>query len=509
TQWEVAPIMVSDRLNFLMDVTNTQNSALGRALSFDQSYISKIRSGKRKMPRKQPFIERASAYFARNLGSEYQKKAVSDEVLKGRPLPENREQLQRLLAEYLASEDGGSDSAAALLRGFSALTADGAEARTGEGSESVRAQRVPASAAALPFYGDAGKREAVELFLSRLCDTGETQTLLLYSDESMAWLVDDPAFARRWAALLGRIIARGGRIRLIHSMRRDVSELMEAVRKWMPLYLTGGIEAYYCPRLRDGLYRRSLFVARGTAALVSSSVGEQTGGMVNLLFTEKAVVDAFETEFWNYFALCRPLMRFYRVVADAMRVAAEFRRVSEGAGTLYAASAVPSPATLPRAVLASLGGGAEVEKRRAEAAAALRARLAAGGRVVEILNLPAPESVRRGEVPLYAPGLTASAAPRYSPGALAKHIAAARQLSSREEGYRRVLSRQVPPELLLMASEEGALLCSPLPVAFGMEEQTICAALLEYLARVAGEDGRRSTDRLLAEYLQSLEEKPE
>ena len=34
--------------------------------------------------------------------------------------------------------------------------------------------------------------------------------------------------------------------------------------------------------------------------------------MVNLLFEDRAVTDSFEREFWNYYALCRPLMHVCR-----------------------------------------------------------------------------------------------------------------------------------------------------------------------------------------------------
>ena len=97
------------------------------------------------------------------------------------------------------------------------------------------------SANVLPFYGNKGKRAAVELFLSRLCATGRSHTLLLYSDEDMSWLYEDAAFRSRWAALLVRILTLGGSIKMIHTVSRNAT-------------------------------------------------------------------DSFEREFWNYYALCRPLM---------------------------------------------------------------------------------------------------------------------------------------------------------------------------------------------------------
>ena len=59
--------MLAEKLDFLLRLTDTSNSALGRALGFDASYISRIRSGKRGLPRDRFFLEPAAAYFAREL----------------------------------------------------------------------------------------------------------------------------------------------------------------------------------------------------------------------------------------------------------------------------------------------------------------------------------------------------------------------------------------------------------------------------------------------------------
>ena len=57
--------MIAERLDFLMNVTNTKNSVLARALVVDQSYVSKARKGKRKLSRNQTFVNRAADYLPR------------------------------------------------------------------------------------------------------------------------------------------------------------------------------------------------------------------------------------------------------------------------------------------------------------------------------------------------------------------------------------------------------------------------------------------------------------
>lgn len=496
--------MFSERLDFLMRVTDTSNSVLARAISFDPSYISKIRTGKRKLPRNEDFFVRAVPYFVRNLSSDYQRKAVSDVVLGGRSLPESRAALEKLLSEWLRGEEKSGNEVQRLLYGASKLTPE-AFAPASHGGSEIPERAAPAATPAMVFYGNEGKRRAVELFLSRLCAAGKPVALLLYSDEDMAWMYEDAAFINRWGALLSRLLALGSSVKMIHTLSRNASELMAAVKGWLPLYLTGRVEPFYCPRLRDGIYRRSLFVAQGHAALVSTSVMTNTADMASLLFEDPETTGAFEAEFWNFLALCRPLMRIYRGGGDAEALRSEARRIDCSTGGLYLAQSLPSFATMPRSVLAEMAGDSaeNLERIRARSAAALRARLDSGAQMVELLHLPDPKEIGSPALPLWQilgfPKLA------YREELLEKHLSAALRLMERYENYRVVLMDEIAPELMVMASESaGAMLLCPLPAVFSMEEQNITSALLEYLQRLAERKRRRSDAHSLAEYIRAL-----
>ena len=45
-----------EKIDVLLKIINTPNSVLGKHLSFDASYISRIRSGQRRIPRNHPFL---------------------------------------------------------------------------------------------------------------------------------------------------------------------------------------------------------------------------------------------------------------------------------------------------------------------------------------------------------------------------------------------------------------------------------------------------------------------
>ena len=47
---------IAKKLDFLMRLTGTQNNTLAKALAFDASYISRLRVGKRSLPRNRDII---------------------------------------------------------------------------------------------------------------------------------------------------------------------------------------------------------------------------------------------------------------------------------------------------------------------------------------------------------------------------------------------------------------------------------------------------------------------
>ena len=295
---------IAEKIDFIMKLTNTGNTELARALSFDASYISRIRRGKRGLPPKQQFIEPAAAFLAPRIKEDYQKAAAVAALGLSSAWPATEPAAAARLAEWFnsAAPAGQVESLlAAMSRPAVPLELPLTDYPLAPGSKTEAAL----------YYGRAGKRQAVIAFLSALCESGEAHTLLLHSDEDFTWLYEDPAFVRAWAALMIKLIHNGGRIKIIHTISRNTNEMWEALQKWLPLYLTGAIDPYYYPGLRDGVYHRTLFVAAGHSAVVATAVvsGEET---INCLLRDKRAVQALEQEFQDYLALCRPLMEVAR-----------------------------------------------------------------------------------------------------------------------------------------------------------------------------------------------------
>lgn len=308
-----------------MSLTRTTNGGLALHTFLDASHISRLRRGERKPAKKENYVRIMASYLGKRCVEDYQRQALLDALGARASVFEDPENLTELVYRWLLDERfrgaaGAGEAAANSPAGFRfrgrAPEEDGRlQDLLTKGRGASRGAPGGASCDVSPgmrvYYGIDGKREAVVAFLSLVLNAEKPGTLLLFSDEDFGWVSEDPAFAVQWAKLMSQVIMKGNRIKMIHTVSRHLDEMLEGLVKWMPLYMTGAIEPYYYPKKRDGVFNRSLFVAPGTAAVTSTSVGDMTDKAANFLMADAKAVEAITHEYENYFRLCRPLMRIF------------------------------------------------------------------------------------------------------------------------------------------------------------------------------------------------------
>ncbi len=506
---------ISEKLDLLMNLTNTKNTSLSKALSFDPSYISRIRSGSRGVPKNQPFTRPVAAYFAKHLKEDYQLDTISQLIPGGGSLPNDKKDLEEVLFQWLENDSapkGENEPINQLLSDITLIldTKNQAPATNlpeFDVSEFDMTDNhiVPVSV----YYGNQGKRESVRRFLSSLLSTKKTYRLCLFSDEDMSWLTENPEFARDWAIMLMQLMKSGSSIQIIHTISRDLSELMEAIRKWIPLYSTGAIEPYYCPRLRDGIYRRSIFVAKGHSALVSTSVENHTEDMANFLIKNSSVVSALEKEFDNYFALCKPLMRMY-TPASGDNFFDAIKRIDMQSGQYYMSQPAPSLWTTPEETVD------EFVNRTGNYALGIKFKhihdhligiLQKGGKVTELLYLPPANSIKSYDAMIPMSDMLGDSSLKYNYKMYLAHLKAMQALTEEYPNYEVLLTESVPTTMLLLShSEFDTIIASANAptVAFVISHQQFSYAFYEYLERAERENFKKK-NLTLADYIKNIE----
>ena len=109
---------------------------------------------------------------------------------------------------------------------------------------------------------------------------------------------------------MSNTLARGNRIKIIHTVSRNLDEMLSAISQWMPLYMSGLIEPYFYPKKRDGLFRHTLFIAPKTGAIIASSVGNMENE-ANFLTRNIETVKAITEKYRQLLSLCKPLMHIF------------------------------------------------------------------------------------------------------------------------------------------------------------------------------------------------------
>lgn len=302
-----------EKLDFFMNITKTGNSFLGRKVNLDPSYISRIRRGKRGPLKDEAIIGSIADYFARSCTDDYQRKAITD-ALKLNCCPADSSELSHYIKEWLIDKKQRDvKSIDDFLNSFK---------MTKSKPESIQMKQqndfevCPVLDEISVYYGIEGKQQAAAYFLNDVIASKQPQTLLLCSDEATDWMTEDREFAAKWSRLMATALSKGNKIKIIHTVSRNLDEMLHAISQWMPLYMSGAIEPYYYPKKRDGLFKKTLFISPGISAVVASSVGSMVCQAANLLIRDEAAIDAFTAEFDQYLSQCKPLMRIFSSAED-------------------------------------------------------------------------------------------------------------------------------------------------------------------------------------------------
>jgi hypothetical protein len=502
-------LIIADKLNFLMRITETRNNMLGKAILFDPSYISRIRTGNRGVPKNREFITPAAEYFARAIRSDAQKTLAADNICPGKPWPEDVNESARLISGWLRK--GIFEEPPALSN------------YTNEESKIVSADNsTPIEYETAFYYGNEGKRKCVIRFLTELAGLNEPIHLLLHSEEDMYWIYENPDFARRWAQLLIAILSKGGHIVIIHTVRRTLDEMLQAVTKWSPMYATGSIESYYCPRLRDKLFHRTLFIARDISAIIANSVGEFGKNRLNIFVHNKEAVKALEKDYEDFLSICEPLMKVYNTenFAHFYPTLAKYRTDKS---TLLHFHTTPSLLSIPDKVTLSLAQRSGCETLHHSVSEYRQSlyvkRGKTAGPVTDILCLPDIEAVINGAVPFPLADIFGAPSLCYTADEFCSHLAAALHLMKTADYYTIVLLspdtlRLVSGNLALQAfsilatEKTGAVLYSahaPTTVFYTKQPDMVTAFCECLNLFVKKADGREVIMATLQEYLDNLE----
>lgn len=158
------------------------------------------------------------------------------------------------------------------------------------------------------YLGTKGLRQAVKTFLYNVINSN-CKAIYLFSDQNMDWM-KEPQFVMEWASLMIHCIKAGVTIHIIHNIERNMDEMLEAIAKWTPLYMSGCIIPYYSRNVyKHSGFTHTLFIAPGVATVEGwGIVGKEEN--ITYSYCESEIIIKNSVQSYNKMLEdCGPLMK--------------------------------------------------------------------------------------------------------------------------------------------------------------------------------------------------------
>ncbi len=469
--------MFSQRLDFMMNLSNSSNIDLARATGIDASAVSRLRTGKRELSKNHFFLPEMCAYFARNLPSEHQKMAAADIICPGKIWPEDHEAASDLIGNWLLkSNDFQLSCVEDLLKCVSQLRFPTVpEMKLFPLHEQLEPEHY--------YYGTDGFREAVITLLDYALSSGSPRTIYIFSDENDSWLNGDHDFSEIWSQRLKKLIFLGCKVFTIKNTSRPLDEQLSSISRWMPLYITGAVEPYYCPKIRDGVYHRTLLIVKGLVALQTSSVAGIKDQTLTHLLTEQRAVAALELEYSNYLELCRPAIK---VFCEADAFTRQLVATDYGPGKYYFCCTTPSLPTMPFNVAEriSFRSGSDSFLKLSRNIKEVYNLMDGNRQYWELISIPTDRQIADDNIPIGTTKLLGFTDCYYTVKEYSAHIKSIIAFSRQHKNYHFTFTKNIPRNTAVYGKiGRGAVVikCDRPCISFGFYQPATGEAICNYL----------------------------
>lgn len=302
--------IVLHHLNRLLDLFKIKSSDLAKALNYDSSFISRIRSGQRKPSHLITFVQQICNYIERHYNTEDAKKKISlligcshEEIA----TPQDyHTQLMNWFHQPIILSPNSTEHFVQTINEFNLE-----EYIDAIHFNDIKLPTLPFQIhSCRNYYGLKQMREGELNFLKATVLSNSTETVTMCSDMPMEDMAKDMEFSKKWMFGLAAMLKKGLHIRIIHNLNRPFQELMLGLESWIPLYMTGLVEPYYFKKAQDKIYCH-LNYSSGNAALYGECIQGHHNDAHYYLTTKKNEVNYYKRKTQYLIEKASPLMKIY------------------------------------------------------------------------------------------------------------------------------------------------------------------------------------------------------
>ena len=258
------------RFSAILDLAEFSNVRFGKLLNIDPSYISRFRNGLRTPVSNSKLTEEmCRVLYSRLKELKYLSRLAGLMNVSQENLSNDTDWEKELYSWLFLSEDNTVSSfVAGMVDQIGSFSADIIKSPL---SFETAADKTALSDSRPLYHGMTGLQTAVLRFLGNVIERKE-KDLYLYSDQNIDWITADKAFQAKWISLMIQCVTSGVKIHIIHNIERNLAEIGEAIRSWLPLYPSGQIESFYLDGQKNTNFSTTLFLCPGYACIYGNNV---------------------------------------------------------------------------------------------------------------------------------------------------------------------------------------------------------------------------------------------
>ena len=295
-------------LNRLLEALSVSVSDLARALNYDTSYLSRVRSGQRTPADLRGFSAEVAKYAAGRFTGEPQRLTVAQLIgVSPKDLSDDAA-YYRLLLKWLTGDGrSGANSVMAFLETLDRFDQEGylKAIRYGE-------WKVPTVPFSFPttkrYYGTEEMKKGVLDFLKVTAFSKSEEPAILYNGIPLEESGEDD-FRKKYQFGLAVLVKKGLRLRMIHDVGHPFSELMQSLSGYIPFYMSGQLTPYWLEN--GGAFCRSLQVS-GAAAIAGECVADGVSHGMACLTKGREELSFYGMQAEDLLKKSRPLMEILR-----------------------------------------------------------------------------------------------------------------------------------------------------------------------------------------------------
>ena len=343
---------VIKNLNAAIEALDVSASGLSRALSFDSSYLSRIRKGQRKPADLDKFILKTADYIARTNSPS----AIAGLI--GHPeeelVPVGR-CTSKLCSWFSGRFSSGTisqrNSLGELLHQLDAFNIE-TYMSDAHFPETIQVREPEILSLPKYYYGFEEMKKGELDFFRTVASSGVNGTVYMCNSIPMEDLTVDASYMREWMQSIAMMIRKGADIWMIHDVDRPSEEMLLGLMSWIPLHMTGKVTSFYLPGSSNRIYCHTDYVSDRAVLYGECIRGYHNEGKYFLTQSETDLA-YYKKRVRRLFSKAKPLMKTYRTEDQDAFFCFEDSEVFSGGTRCNVLSSLPIH-TIPGDVLESM-----------------------------------------------------------------------------------------------------------------------------------------------------------